>query len=381
MAILIVDDNQVNLFVIEKILKGAGYTDYHSFTSARELFKYLKVSDEHAQLPPADVILMDIMMPEMDGIEACKYLQKIAHLKDIPVIFVTALEDSQKVAEALDVGGVDYITKPINKIELLARLRVALRLKEEKDWHTEQELKIRNELDLATQVQRTLLSEPIFTDHIHIAASYIPAYKLAGDLYYWHKIDEDRYAVILLDMMGHGISASLVCMFISSVLRDAIRKHTDPESVITELNRWMAYIAKDDSYLHYYFTAIYLVVDTNKKTVTYVNAGHPPGFACVDGKDLITLERGSLAVGFTEHIKVNATTLHYENSIQLLLYTDGVEEALERTGRDPIAYLQNATSQYWNPLASNSPIDMILSKDLQYNQPDDMCTVMIRVQS
>ena len=217
--------------------------------------------------------LMDIMMPEMDGIEACKRLQQMPHLKDIPVIFVTALEDSNKVVEALDAGGIDYVMKPINKTELLARIRVALRLKYEKDWHLEQDEKIRNELDLSMQVQTSLLSETVHKENLLLTASYLPAYKLAGDMYYWQKLDENRYAAIQLDMMGHGISASLVCMFISSVLRDAITSGSDPEYVMKELNRWMNSLNRRNQQIPYYFTAIYLVLDTKRKCIEYVNAG------------------------------------------------------------------------------------------------------------
>ena len=74
------------------------------------------------------------MMPEIDGLEVCRRLQE-EKFKDIPIIFVTALEDANKLAEALDMGAMDYITKPINKVELLARMRVALRLKSELNWH------------------------------------------------------------------------------------------------------------------------------------------------------------------------------------------------------------------------------------------------------
>lgn len=91
MSILIVDDNHVKLYLIEKILSRAGYQDYQSLRSAHELFEYLQIDSKYPQHVPVDVILMDIMMPEIDGIEACRRLQQIPHLKDIPVIFVTAL--------------------------------------------------------------------------------------------------------------------------------------------------------------------------------------------------------------------------------------------------------------------------------------------------
>ena len=201
MGILIVDDNQVNVYVIEKILQRAGYKEYQSFRSARELFDYLDLESQTPVEKPIDLILMDIMMPEIDGIEACKIIQGYSHLRDIPIIFVTALEDSNKLAEALDCGGHDYVMKPINKIELLARIRNVLRLKTEKDWHKKQEEKIRNELELSMQVQASMLSEPIMHENIAIKASYLPANTLAGDMYYWYKIDKDKYAAIILDIM------------------------------------------------------------------------------------------------------------------------------------------------------------------------------------
>jgi phosphoserine phosphatase RsbU/P len=376
MAILIVDDNQVNLFLIEKILKRAGYTNYLSFLTAREMFDYLQIDNPHPIERPADVILMDIMMPEMDGIEACRRLQEHPQTRDIPVIFVTALEDSNKVSEALDAGGSDYVMKPINKTELLARIRVALRLKYEKDWHKEQDEKIQNELHLSMQVQKSLLSEPVVEDKLLIKASYLPANTLAGDMYYWHKIDDNRYAVILLDMMGHGISASLVCMFISSVLRDLIRANPDPEHVIRELNRWMSSLNSRNQQIPYYFTAIYAVVDTGTKTLQYINAGHPSGYALIDG-GLVELNSNTVAVGFFDKINVENKVLSYENSAQLLLFTDGVPETAEKHGLPGMEYMKQAAARHLE-VEEQEPVDFLLSKDLQAVADDDICVIVIQ---
>ncbi|WP_066295294.1 PP2C family protein-serine/threonine phosphatase [Bacillus sp. FJAT-29937] len=381
MGILIVDDSQANLFVIENILKRAGYDDYLSFTSAQELFTFLLKEQPLEIGKQIDMILMDIMMPEMDGIEACKRLQQYPHLKDIPVIFVTALEDSNKVVEALDAGGIDYVTKPINKTELLARIRVALRLKYEKDWHIEQEEKIRNELELSMHVQTSLLSEPVYKDNLLLKASYLPAFKLAGDMYYWHRINEHRYAAIQLDMMGHGISASLVCMFISSVLRDSISTYADPEYVIKELNRWMNSLNDRNEQIPYYFTAIYLVLDTKEKTLEYVNAGHPTGFALVNNTELKELSSNTCAVGFFEEINIKKSIITYTDSIQLLLCTDGVEETIDQHETDGYEYIKNIASSYWHDSKSKEPIDFILTKKQQVNADDDICVVLIQATS
>ncbi len=376
MSILIVDDNPVNIFVIEKILKQAGYQDLVSLNSAQELFEYIHFGKDSSRHNEIDLILLDIMMPEIDGLEVCRRLQNEEKFKDIPIIFVTALEDADKLAEALDIGAMDYITKPINKVELLARMRVALRLKSELNWHKEQEENLRNELDLATQVQRNLLSSPLREDHIKIEASYLPSFKLAGDMYYWYKIDENRYGIILLDVMGHGISASLVCMFISSVLRETIKSLIDPELVIKDLNKYMTLLHNENDDIPYYFTAIYLVVDTEKRTIEYVNAGHPSGYVLVDEANVVELNRGSCAVGFFDEIKVEKTVISFEKNAQIVLFTDGVLEAIADDEFEAEEKLRAFTERKWGDLEEE--IEGFYKEEQKKAQSDDMCLIMIQ---
>ncbi|MGG0706608.1 SpoIIE family protein phosphatase [Bacillus paramobilis] len=376
MSILIVDDNPVNIFVIEKILKQAGYQDLVSLNSAQELFEYIHFGKDSSRHNEIDLILLDIMMPEIDGLEVCRRLQNEEKFKDIPIIFVTALEDANKLAEALDIGAMDYITKPINKVELLARMRVALRLKSELNWHKEQEENLRNELDLATQVQRNLLSSPLREDHIKIEASYLPSFKLAGDMYYWYKIDENRYGIILLDVMGHGISASLVCMFISSVLRETIKSLIDPELVIKDLNKYMTLLHNENDDIPYYFTAIYLVVDTEKGTIEYVNAGHPSGYVLVDEANVVELNHGSCAVGFFDEIKVKKTVIPFEKNAQIVLFTDGVLEAIAHDEFEAEEKLRAFTERKWGDLEEE--IEGFYKEEQKKEQSDDMCLIMIQ---
>lgn len=378
MSILIVDDNEANLFVIEKLLNRAGYADHLSFTSAHDLFAYLDSDNHYIVAEQVDVILMDIMMPEIDGIEACRRLQEMPHIKDIPVVFVTALEDTSKVVEALDAGGTDYLMKPIKKTELLARLRVAMRLKYEKDWHKKQEEKIVNELELSMQVQTSLLSEPVYKDDLLIKASYLPAFKLAGDLYYWRQIDENKYAAIQLDMMGHGISSSLVCMFISSVLRDAIRSNPDPEYVINELNKWMTSLNHYNQKIPYYFTAIYLTIDIEERKIEYINAGHPSGHALIDGSEVVELKSNTCAVGFFPEIHTEKKTIHYTRSIQMLICTDGVHEAIDKYEQAGTEYLKQLVAAPLQCKKETEPLDLVLTPEQKESGADDMCTILIQ---
>lgn len=161
MGIVIVDDNATNLLIIEKFCLKPDTQISKWSPSAKELYQLLDMHSPSPAEVPVDLILMDMMMPEIDGVEACRTIQADDRLRDIPIIFVTAMGDSNKLAEALDAGALDYVMKPINKVELLARIRSTLRLKYEKDWHKERDKRIKYELDLAKQVQRSVLSSPI----------------------------------------------------------------------------------------------------------------------------------------------------------------------------------------------------------------------------
>ncbi|MEK3912933.1 PP2C family protein-serine/threonine phosphatase [Paenibacillus sp. FSL H7-0331] len=376
MSIAIVDDNPVNLMVIEKILKSAGYEHFIKMESAIELLALLNAESDGQPKVSIDLILLDMMMPEMDGLEACRRIQKQESLRDIPIIIVTAVGDSNLLADVLEAGAIDYIMKPINKVELIARIRVALRLKFEKDWHKENEARIRSELDLAKQVQSSVLSQPIHRDELSISASYHPSFELAGDLYSWYRLDDHRYGIILLDMMGHGISSSLVCMFISSVMQDTITRFVAPEMVIAELNRYMSQLNKKNSSVSYYFTAIYLVIDTHNKTIEYVNAGHPPALLFERDKPPVQLNKGSFAVGFFEQMDIQKGVLSYDNEIELFLFTDGLLEALEEDGIDEIEKLtEGLKACSGQDLACI--VDELLPLEIRDQQEDDICMVLV----
>ncbi|REK71263.1 PP2C family protein-serine/threonine phosphatase [Paenibacillus paeoniae] len=377
MSIIIVDDNVTNQMIIRTILSKEGYTELRIASSARQLFGMLHLDSDCRAEEQVDLILLDMMMPEIDGLEACRRIQADDRYRDVPIIFVTAVGDSLKLAEALDAGATDYVMKPINKLELLARIRSALRLKHEKDWHKERDKRIRYELELAKQVQRSVLSSPIQDERISIVADYRPSFELAGDYYAWFRIDRDRYAVILLDMMGHGISSSLVCMFISSVLKDMMLRITDPEEVILELNRYMGQLYRSDELMNYYFTAIFVLIDTANHTVEYVNAGHPPGLV-VSGESHAMLNPSGPAIGLFEHIRVSKGVVPYEPGTVIALYTDGL---LESMGQEDDDSLISRIAEHIRMNPGVEPADrvegLIQREDGSSRQRDDICLVQM----
>lgn len=145
MRILIVDDSEDSRDITEGALLSAGYKDVVPAGSAWEAFKFLDIGEPSGKdAAPVDIILLDIMMPEVDGIEACARIRNDGRYNDIPIIMVTALADMDSLANAFVAGANDYITKPINRIELLARVRAALKLKAELVRRQERERELLN---------------------------------------------------------------------------------------------------------------------------------------------------------------------------------------------------------------------------------------------
>lgn len=388
MRIAVVDDNPMNITVVQEILKRAGYTDIVTAPSGIELFGLLGLTSEGSEqeMPlnngchDIDLILLDMMMPGVDGISACQAIQNSERLRDIPIIMVTAIGDSKKLAEALDAGAIDYVTKPINRIELLARIRVALRLKEQKDWHKERDRRVREELQLAREVQSAVLPQPLHEEGIAIDAIYKPSDELSGDLYAWHRIDDRRYGIAVIDAMGHGISSSLVCMFIASVLKDAMTKLIEPVRVISELNRRTGQLQFADQLIQYYFTALYLLVDLDKGTVEYVNAGHPSGFLLRgDGGDVETFAQGGVAIGIFDEIEVEKHMLSVHSGDRIVLVTDGILDLVGNVEENQMEQLKSALEAFRSGVSREKLEEALFVESNESSRSDDRCLVMIDI--
>ncbi len=128
MAILIVDDSPDMRFLLRSILTKAGYNQILDAESAQAAFTTLNLCGSQS-LIKVDLILMDARMPGIDGIEACRRIKKQIHLRDIPIIMVTANHNLDNLKEAFSAGVMDYMTKPFNTVELLARIASAMTLK------------------------------------------------------------------------------------------------------------------------------------------------------------------------------------------------------------------------------------------------------------
>ena len=183
MAILIVDDSTDHYALLRSILTKAGHRQILGAESAQAAFSMLDL-DGIQSATDIDLILMDVLMPEIDGVQACRRIKQQTHLRDIPIIMVTAKNDLENLHEAFSAGAMDYINKPVKSVELLARVASALTLKKEMDCRKlrESELRRTNE-----ELQQALREVKVLRGLIPICAS---CKKIRNDGGFWQQIEE-----------------------------------------------------------------------------------------------------------------------------------------------------------------------------------------------
>jgi PleD family two-component response regulator len=182
-SILIVDDSPDQQALLRSILGKAGHADVLSADSAEAAGRVLNLDGDSAT-HKIDLILMDVLMPEQNGVETCRQIKRCAHLEDIPVIMVTAKSDLGNLQEAFAAGAMDFISKPVNSIELLARVSSALLLKQEMDRRKNRELELRRSNE---ELQQALKEVKVLRGLIPICAS---CKKIRNDGGFWQQIEE-----------------------------------------------------------------------------------------------------------------------------------------------------------------------------------------------
>ncbi len=314
-TVLVVDDAPANIRVVNEIL--------HATYKVQVATNGAKALELAAAAPGPDLILLDIVMPEMDGYEVCSRLKANAATRDIPVIFLTAQTETTDETRGFDVGAVDYIHKPFSPAVVAARVQTHLALRDTRERLASQLKAIRRELETARHIQLSILPRDIpAIAGLDIAARYIPMTAVAGDFYDFLVIDEKRIGILVADVSGHGMPAALIASMIKIAFAAQSPHAADPVAVLGGLNQALCGKFED-----HYVTAAYAVVDTARRTLCYAGAGHPPLLLtqCCTGS-VLPIEENGLFLGFFPHAAYSAVEVPFQEGDGVLLYTDGVSD-------------------------------------------------------
>ena len=328
-SILIVDDTPANLQVLAGMLKERHYK-VRPVPSG-------KLALQAARREAPDLILLDINMPEMNGYQVCEQLKADETLKDVPVIFISALTEPIDKVKAFSTGGVDYLTKPFHIEELHARVETHLKLRRQQrdleeyshDLEAAQ-ARMRKDLDLARTVQRSLL--PVTVPDVpgyEFFAHYEPALEVGGDYYDFIRLPHGRLAVVLGDVVGKGVAAALVMAKLTADVRFCMLSEPDPAAAFTRLNG----LVHEANIPNIFVTAVAAVLDPHRHTVTLVNAGHPLPLlyrrTSATVAEPVGSDRSGFPLGVIADHNYSASEISLEPDDVLLAFTDGVTEAMD----------------------------------------------------
>ena len=332
-SILVVDDTPANLTLMTGLLQ-----DDYQVRAATSGEKALKIACSEN---PPDLILLDIMMPEMDGHEVCRRLKADEKTCDIPIIFLTAMSEAEDEEKGLKLGAVDYITKPVSPPIALARIYTHITMHRQKKALILSQQMLAAEINEAADYILSALPAELNGD-IVTRWKHIPSTALGGDAFGYHWVDDEHLAIYLLDVCGHGVGSALMSVSAINALRSQSLKSADfkqPASVMAAINN--AFLMEDHN--NKFFTMWYGVYNRLQHTLTYASAAHPPAFIrtgdTTDKTELLELTTGNLAIGYMQDMVFKEASLELKQFNQLTVYSDGVYE-IEKSNGEMVTLLE-----------------------------------------
>lgn len=321
--ILVVDDEPRNVKILQIQLQARGYT----VLTAGDGSEALEII--YDEIP--DLILLDINMPKVDGFEVVTRVRADKKTEFIPIIMITALRDThENRIKAVEAGADDFIEKPFNSFEVLARIKSLLRIKLYHDTLEQHNERLEAELQMARSVQEIIIPQNGSQElaGFQIASYSCPAHAVGGDFFDVWEIDENRIGVLISDVMGHGASAALVTVFIKTVLSEH-REHVkdNPSHLLQILNTRFNDIIS--SRLFMFATAFCAVCDLTKKELVCANAGHPSPFlqhGLQSESERITDKQTGNGLGIRRESVYENCYYRFDSSSRVFLYTDGAYE-------------------------------------------------------
>jgi len=314
--VLLVDDAKANLDILVEGLKSD-----HKLSLALNGEMALQIA---ARTPP-DLVLLDIVMPGLDGYEVCRRLRQLPETAEVPIMFLSSLEEVQNKTRGFEAGANDYLTKPFEMLEVKARVRSLLKAKAYSDAAKEQ---IASELRVAREIQMGMLPHDFTAVEqaypVGFGAVLEPAREVGGDLYGICAAGPERLVIFLGDVSGKGIPASMFMVRAISLARLLSREIAEPERILARLNDELA----ADNPSGMFVTFLCGVFEPASGRLALANAGHcRPVLLSVGEAPRWAVKNLGTALGLEPGLEFERAEVILREGDALICYTDGVTEA------------------------------------------------------
>ena len=346
--ILVVDDNPANVEILQMRLAANNYDVITAMDGESGLAM--------ARDRQPDLILLDIMMPKMDGLEVCRHLKGDPSLPFMPIILVTAKADSKDVVAGLEAGGDEYLTKPVDHAALVARVKSMLRIKSLHDRVLEQSAQLELQLKTATKIQALFWPEiPQLEEGSHIWALSVPASYVGGDLYDIIPLPDESLLVYVADVSDKGVPAALIMAALSAKIRSEARIQTDVNRLLESVNNSLYRLISEEGFFATIVIARYW---PNSGKMQFSIGGHfQPLWIVTSGIGDFPKAKG-ISLGITPDIHFEKKEALLSPGESILLYTDGVIEAEnernEMYGYDRlVGHIKNSKGPPWGEGLTN----------------------------
>jgi serine phosphatase RsbU (regulator of sigma subunit) len=334
--ILVVDDEPFNVDYLEQELEDSDY-EIMVARNGREAL-------EKIQSEPPDLVLLDIMMPVMDGFEVLSCLKSDPTRYDIPIIVISANSDMRSVVKGIELGAEDYLPKPFEPTLLHARITTSLDKKRLRDLEHVYLQGLERELDIARDIQKGFL--PANLPRLkgwELAAYFNAAREVAGDFYDAFLLPDDNLIFLVGDVCGKGVGAALFMTLFRSLIRaactmDVFYKDSDKETVTirSRLAKAMTftncYIQENHGDSCMFATVFVGALDLHNGTLAYINCGNEPALVLRNGRVLTSLKPTGPVVGIIADATFRVQEFMLGNGDLILAFTDGIPDARNSAG-------------------------------------------------
>lgn len=355
--ILLVEDDFVSAQLIQQMLIRSGFTVRLASTVNGGFLLAL-------ELRP-DLILLDVLLPDGDGFTLCEAIKAEPSLTQIPIIFVTSLDDVESRIRGLSIGAVDFIQKPFAPEEVMARVRIHIKIARQ----TRKIAEVQSErLNALRDAQGLFNTDPATLPGAGCAVFYQPMEEAGGDQYDIIELGKHIYGFFVADIVGHGLETIFLATSLKTLFRENASLLDSPSETLYMINRSIRHHISGGQHM----TAFYLIINRAMNRAYFSNAGHFPVLLVSENGSVSRLTTEGDVLGAFAEPRYQSANHEIPPGSRFWLYTDGILEDFNRgrTWKAGLELLERTVNRYHGVPLSES-LDRVIREILPPGPAED----------